>query len=499
MADYDAIVIGAGLGGLSSAALLAKNGFKTLVCENTSQVGGCCSSYDYEGYRFDIGASVVELAWVIDDLFTRLGRNTSDYVDLIPIDPIYGFITADGRRFSYPVDVAETREVIAGLSEEDAEAWDHFARFGSEAIKNAFGVAMTRPMGTMKDLMKLGMENPSMMKYSKYFLLNFETSLCRFFKSDVIRASMCLQSYFIGLPPALCPGYVAFLAYSEHEGVFYPRGGMAAIPVGIARVFEEYGGEIRFNARVKRVLTDGRRARGVELEDGTRITSDIVVSDINARTLYLELIGEENLPFWAKKAIKGYEVSMPSPMIMLGLDAKPDLDAHHTIPYSTLDEMNRIWFDEYLHNRIPEFGAGLISWPTHADPSLAPEGHHCLNMIAFAPYEPAEGDWDSIKEKYLDTQLDVLEKSFGLDIRSHITVARVNTPRDFERMLLHPRGAVYGLQSDITCSAAFRPSTRSRAVKGLYLAGASTHLGGGLAPTIGSGMVAGDFIQEDFG
>ena len=82
------------------------------------------------------------------------------------------------------------------------------------------------------------------------------------------------------------------------------------------------------------------------------------------------------------------------PMIMLGLDAEPDLDAHHTIPYSTLDEMNRISFDEYLNNRIPEFGAGLISWPTHADPSLAPEGHHCLNMIAFAPYEPVDGDWD---------------------------------------------------------------------------------------------------------
>lgn len=499
MADYDAIVIGAGLGGLSSAALLAKNGFRTLVCENTSQVGGCCSSYDCEGYRFDIGASVVELAWVIDKLFASLGRRTSDYIDLIPIDPIYGFVTADGRRFSYPVDVAGTREVIAGLSGEDAVAWDRFAEIGSEAIRNAFGRAMTEPMGTMKDLVKLGLENPSMMKYMKYFILNFETSLRRFFKSDVIRASMCLQSYFIGLPPALCPGYVAFLAYSEHEGVFYPRGGMAEIPKGIARVFEEYGGEIRFGARVRRVLEDGRNVRGVELEDGTQITSDVVVSDINAKTLYLELVGEQNLPAWARRAIKSYEVSMPSPMIMLGLDTKPDLDAHHTIPYSTLDEMNRIWFEEYLYNRIPGFGAGLISWPTHADPSLAPDGHHCLNMIAFAPYEPTAGDWDAIKEEYLDTQLGVLERNFGIRIRDHVTVARVNTPKDFEKMLLHPRGAVYGLQSDITCSAAFRPGTRSRVVKGLYLAGASTHLGGGLAPTIGSGMVAGDFIEQDFG
>jgi phytoene dehydrogenase-like protein len=267
----------------------------------------------------------------------------------------------------------------------------------------------------------------------------------------------------------------------------------------MAQAFGESGGEIKFNATVKKVLLDGRRACGVELEDGTQIRSRMVVSNINAKTLYLELVGEENLPSWAKRAIKSYEVSMPSPMIMLGLDRKPDLDAHHTIPYSTLDEMNRIWFEEYLNNRIPEFGAGLISWPTHADPSLAPEGHHILNMIAFAPYEPAEGDWDKIKEKYLETQLDVLERNFGLNIRDHVVVAKVNTPKDFEKMLRHPRGAVYGLQSDITCSAAFRPGSRSRAVKGLYLTGASTHLGGGIAPTIGSGMVAGDLIGKDFG
>lgn len=495
--DYDAIVIGAGLGGISCAAMLAKNGFKTLVCENTSQVGGCCSSYDHEGYRFDIGASVVELAGVIDELYERLDRKASDYLDLIPIDPIYGFITADGRRFNYPVDVAGTREVIAGIAAEDAQSWDHFAKVGSNAVRDAFGKVMAKPMGTMSDLMKLSLQNPAMMKYAKYFILNFESTLKSFFKSDIVRASMCLQSYFIGLPPALCPGYVAFLAYSEHEGVSYPRGGMISIPQGFARVFEECGGEIKFNATVKKILLDSKRARGVELEDGTQIRSRIVVSNINAKTLYLELVGEERLPAWAKRAIKSYEVSMPSPMIMLGLDTKPDLDAHHTIPYSTLDNMNSIWFDEYLNRRIPAFGAGLISWPTHADPSLAPEGHHILNMIAFAPYDPAEGDWDKIKEAYLERQFDILEKQFGLKLRDHIVTARVNTPKDFERMLRHPRGAVYGLQSDITCSAAFRPGARSRAVKGLYLTGASTHLGGGVAPTIGSGMVAGDIILKE--
>jgi len=497
MYDYDAVVIGAGLGGLSTAACLAKNGLKTLVCENTSWVGGCCSSYEQDGYQFDIGASVVELSWIIDELFKALGKKTSDYIDFIPVDPIYGFVTEDGKRFSYPVDKDATREVLAGFSREDAEAWDKFARLGSEIVTQAFGPIMTSPFMTLMDAVKLGAKNPKMLGYMRYVLMNFESTLCSFFKSDRVRASMSLQSYFVGLPPALCPGYIAFLAYSEHEGIFYPRGGMVQIPKAIEKVFKEFGGEMKFDARVKKVLMEGGRAAGVELADGTQIRSKVVVSNVNAKTLYLDMIGRENLPSWATRAMESYEVSVPAPMIMLGLDTKPDLDAHHTFCYTTLEEMNSIWFEDYLQKKLPDRGFMFISWPTHADPSLAPDGHHCLNLVTFAPYELAQGDWDDMREQYLDAQLDLLEKKFGLDIRSNIKVVKLNTPKDFARMYLHPGGAVYALQNDIMASAFFRPRLRSKAVPGLYLSGASTHFGGGVPPTIGSGIAASTCILED--
>lgn len=500
MNDYDAVVIGAGLGGLSAASILAKNGFKTLICENTGNIGGCCSSYEEGGYTFDTGASVVELWWIIDELFEALGKKTSEYIDWIPVDPIYGFLNSEGQRFTYPVDVKGTRDVIEGFSPEDAVNWDRFAKVGSEAINEAFGRIMTTPFMTFGDAMKMTAKHPSMVKLMKYMGMSFESTLKSFFESEKVRASMSLQSYFIGLPPALCPGYIAFLAYSEHEGIFYPRGGMVQIPGAIAKCFEEFGGEIKLNSTVKRVLIEDGKAAGVELVDGTQIRSRIVVSNINAKTLYLEHVGRENLPSWAVKAIESYEVSIPAPMIMLGLDTSPDLDAHHTFCYTTIDEMNAIWFEDYCSRKLPERGFMLVSWPTHADPSLAPEGHHCLNMVTFAPYELADGDWDDLKERYLDTQLDFLEKRFGLEgIREHITVARVITPKDFGKMLLHPGGAVYALQNDIMASAFFRPRMRSRAIKGLYLTGASTHFGGGVPPTIGSGIAASGLMIKDYG
>jgi len=186
-------------------------------------------------------------------------------------------------------------------------------------------------------------------------------------------------------------------------------------------------------------------------------------------------------------------------MIMLGLDTEPDLPGHHTFCYTNLKEMNRIWFEDYLNGKIPSGGFMLISWPSHADPSMAPEGHHCLNLVTFAPYKLAEGDWDSIKEKYLEDTLDMMERFFHLDLRDHITVARVNTPYDLERQLLHPCGAVYGLQNDFFSTAMFRPRMRSRLFQGLYLAGASVHLGGGVPTTVGSGVCVGELVEEDFG
>ncbi len=499
MEDYDVVVIGAGLGGLSAAALLAKSGFKVLICEHTDRGGGCCSSFEHEGFTFDIGASIVEMAWTIDDLFSRLGKRTSDYMEMIRIDPIYAFVTKEGERFTYPVDREATREVIARLSPDDAKAWDRFSKVGAEAIEEVFGAVMSTPMQGLLDATRITLSNPKFLRYMRYMVQSFESTLCSFFKDDRVRASMSMQSYYIGLPPALCPGYAAFLAYSEHEGIFYPRGGMISIPAGIYRLFKESGGEIRFGSTVRRVLLEGRKAIGVELADGTQIRSRIVLSNINAKVLYLELVGRENLPGWAIRAIESYEVSIPCPMIMLGLDQAPDLQAHHTICYGTMEEMNSAYFDYFKKGKLPEGGMMIICWPTHADPSLAPEGKHALNIVTLAPYRLAEGSWDQLKERYLDIMLDAVESRFHIQLRDHIVTAKVSTPLDFERALLHPQGAVYGLNNDLFSTAMFRPGLRSRVIQGLYLAGASTHFGGGVPTTIGSGIAVSGIIEKDYG
>jgi len=119
MPDYDAIIIGAGLGGLTTGSLLSKNGMKVLVLEQNNVIGGCCSTFENQGYKFDVGASIVELVRPLEIVFERMGKNIKDYLDLVPCDPIYSFITPEGKRFTMPTSLEGTREVIKKMAPED--------------------------------------------------------------------------------------------------------------------------------------------------------------------------------------------------------------------------------------------------------------------------------------------------------------------------------------------------------------------------------------------
>jgi phytoene desaturase len=307
---------------------------------------------------------------------------------------------------------------------------------------------------------------------------------------------MSFQSWYVGLPPELAPGVFSILGYTEHEGVWYPRGGMGAIPEALARCGEKNGMELRLDTRVDKVMVRDRRVQGVVLADGTEISAPVVVSNINAKTLYLDLIGEEHLPWLARYGIKSYEPSVSAVMICLGVDYEPPLDAHHTIITAPYEEMNDYWWNRYAKGMLPREQFGLVCWSTHSDASLAPEGCHTINVIFMGPYNLSGTDWDREKKGFLEESIAYLSRKAVPGLEDHVKVAEIITPFDYERRLLHPGGAIYGLQQDLAAQIVFRPRSRSRSIEGLYLAGASTHPGGGVPVVIGSGIVAADLVER---
>jgi phytoene desaturase len=496
MADYDAVVIGAGCGGITAGALLAKQGRKVLVLEQSERVGGCCSTFEKEGFSFDVGASIVEVIYPIEKAFETLGTTFQQEVDLMLCDPIYSYIFEDGSRVNYPLSWEGTAEVISSISPQDGKQWYELADYFADMMKQTIEAFFTNPCNNMLDMLKMGVKNPRMLKFLPLFVTSYQDVIKKYFKNDIVQQTMSFQSFYCGLPPELAPGFIAVIPFSEHEGSWYPRGGMIQIPKAFQRVGERLGMEVRLNTDVDRVMVRDRRAQGVRLKDGTEITSDIVVSNVNAKKLYLEMIGEEHLPWLARFGIKSYEVSMSCVMLYVGLDYKPPLEAHHSLTIGPLEMMNELWWSDFVKGRMPDVVHGLICWPTESDPSMAPEGCHVLNIMGMGPYRLSGTDWDSEKMRVAEKMINGLSETAVPGMKDHVKVLEVSTPLDFERRLQNPKGAIYGLTMDLPNQAVFRPSAKSKSIKGLYLTGASTHPGGGVPTAIASGYIASLLVDK---
>ncbi len=497
MSDYDVIVIGAGCGGLGAGALLAHQGRRVLVLEQSERIGGCCSTFERQGYRIDLGASIIEFPQVIDWCFQRMGTTFAKEVDLISVDPVFSAILHDGTKVSYPISLAETAKEIGRISPGDVKGWEKYSSkmqgFLDAALKGFF----VSPAGTLTDVIKLFAGTPALLKYNSMFFGSYEGVMRKYFKNEKVVESFSFHSFYAGLPPALLPGHFAMIPYAEHGGIYYSRGGMIGIPNGMMKCGQRAGMQVKLNSGVRKILIENKRVKGVMLDDGTEITAGIIVSNINAKKMYLEMVGEKQLPWLARVGLKSYTYSMATPMLYLCLDYRPPLEDHHTLMTLPMDRVNAYWKNHYLKGSFPREQFGILSWTTKSDPSLAPEGHHII-AVTLAPgvYNLKGTHWDQEKESLKENIIRYLSDTYLPGLEDHVVFADLSTPVDFEKRLRSPEGAIYALRQDLPHSMMFRPSARSRHVRGLYLAGASTHPGGGVPTVTASAMIAADLIEK---
>ncbi|MDO4135695.1 phytoene desaturase family protein [Clavibacter michiganensis] len=491
-----AIVIGGGIAGLASAALLARDGYRVTLVEGRDEVGGRAGSWEKDGFRFDLGPSWYLMPEVFDHFFRLLGTSAAEQLDLVRLPGYRVLFEGDPD----PIDIRDSREANLDLFESvEPGSRPAMARY-LDSAKDVYEVAKKRFLYTTfadyRPLLKRDVVTRTG-TLGKLLLTPLETHVARYVKDRRLRQILGYPAVFLGSSPKLAPSMYHLMSHLDLEdGVLYPQGGLITVIDAIERVARAEGVEIRTGSPVSRILTEptkaGRaRARGVQIttDAGTEtLEADVVVSTADLHHTETELIPEafRTYPqaYWDKATAGPGAV-----LVYLGVKGElPELH-HHTLLFTEdWDEnFSRIFPPKGGTTSVPDPASIYVCKPSATDPSVAPEGHENVFILVPIPADPTigrggvDGAGDARVEEIADRAIQQIGDWAGIpDLAERIVLRRTSGPGDFAADLHSWKGTILGPAHTLTQSAMFRAGNTSKKVDGLHYAGGSTIPGIGL-------------------
>jgi len=485
------VVIGSGFGGLSAAIRLQAQGHKVTIVEKRNKLGGRAYVYEQDGFKFDGGPTIITAPWLIDEIFTLAGKKTSDYVNLVKIDPFYNIRWEDGTVFHYNDDKETLYQQINKIDPREVESYKKFARSLDEIYRVGFEL-IDQPFTSVWDMVKVV---PEMIKLrSDRSVYKFAS---KFFKNEKLREAFSFHPLLIGGNPFTSTSIYAMIHELEQKfGVWFAMGGTGALVKGFGNCFMDIGGEVFTEAEVSEIVIDENtgRAKGVKIKSGEIIEADAVVANADVARTYLDLIPAQFRKKYTDAKVKKMTYSMSLFVIYFGTDKKYENMAHHEIilgnRYKPL--LDEIFVDKTLADDFSLY----LHRPTATDPSLAPEGCDCWYVLSPVPNLEGKIDWKKQAEPYKQKIYEYLEKHYMPDLRKHIISETHIDPLHFEDTLNSYLGNAFGVEPTLLQSAWLRPHNLSEDVANLYFVGAGTHPGAGLPGVMSSGKIVGNMIGK---
>ncbi|MCW3054723.1 MAG: phytoene desaturase [Chthonomonadales bacterium] len=493
-----AVVIGAGLGGLSAAIHLARDGWRVSVFEKNARCGGRMNMIEEEGFRIDMGPTLLMMPEVIQGIFEACGRDMKDYLDLRRLDPAYRVRFADGSHLEMCGSVEAMQAEAERLSPSDSGNIPKMCAAMQRQYENARFNFIEKPFNGAASLMRPQTLQGLAKALPLTSVYNF---VARYVQDERLRQAFTFQTLYLGISPFDCPSIYALLPYIEMEfGVWYPMGGMMSVADALVRLLREMGGEIHTETSVNRIVTEGRRARGVQVDclhgvPNGFVEADVVVANVDAPTAYSRLVPPALRRKHSDSRLATKEYGCSAHLLYLGVrDLEADFKHHEVLLSADYQETLSAITKRKV---IPEDPALYVCIPTRTDPSLAPPGHDVVYVLTPCPHLGGTVDWEVEGDRLRERVIDKLEGAGLPGLRQKIVFERQFTPQDFESQYGCYQGSAFGLSPRFFQSSYFRPQMRSEEVDGLYFAGAGTHPGGGVPIVLTSGRLAAETIAAD--
>ncbi len=490
----EAIVIGAGVGGLSAAMRLGAKGYRVTVIDRLDMPGGRGSAIHKGGHRFDLGPTIVTAPQEFRSLWAACGRNFDEDVSLVPMDPFYEIRFPDGSCFTASGDTDRMRDEVRRLSPRDLKGYDKFLADSQARYEFGFEQLGRAPMDKLWDLIKV---------LPRFAALRADRSVyahaSKRVEDERLRMALSFHPLFIGGDPFNVTSIYILVSYLEKTyGVHYAMGGVAAIAEAMANVVRDQGGRILLGETVDEITVEDGRATGVTLEGGEQVSADIIVSNADPGHTYDHLLRDRRKRRWSEKKLAKRRWSMGLFVWYFGSKGTRDKWAdvgHHTILSGP--RYQGLVNDIFIKGKLAEDMSLYVHRPTVTDTGAAPEGDDTFYVLSPVPHLGHGGvDWCEHAEPYKQAVLKVLEDRLLPGLGDHIGAEEVFTPLDFESRYLSPYGAGFSIEPRILQSAWFRPHNVSEELPGLFLCGAGTHPGAGLPGVVASAEVMAQIVPD---
>jgi phytoene desaturase len=481
-------IIGAGISSLSAASFLSREGYLVTILEKNATIGGRARQFSQDGFVFDMGPSWYWMPDVFESFYQKFGHTTSDFYELVRLDPSYNVFWKDGTKTGIPAKM------------DDLYAWFESLEPGSSAkLKTFLDEAKYKYEVGMQDLVykpSLKVTEFADMRILKglfrmHLLSSFSKYIRRYFKHEKILSLLEFPVLFLGAMPKDTPALYSLMNYADISlGTWYPMGGMHKFIEAFEQIARDQGTRILVNHEVKGIEYSGRKVSHVITNQGN-IPTDILISGADYRhTDKAILNGKANYmePYWEKRTMA------PSCLLYyIGVNKKIEGLEHHNLFFD--EDFEQHAREIYMDQKWPSAPLFYVSAPSKTDPSVAPEGHE--NLFLLIPIAPDLSDDEVTREKYFDLMMNRLEQKVGTSIRENIVYKKSYSVSDFKSDYNAFKGNAYGLANTLRQTAYFKPSLKNKNLDNVYYTGQLTVPGPGVPPSIISGEVVARQVMKE--
>lgn len=474
------VIVGAGVGGLATAARLAHDGYDVEVFEKLAERGGRNHLLEDAGFKFDMGPSFVLMPDFFEEVFSYCGESLKDYLDLRIINPSYKIFYADGETLTVYQDSRRTREELERIEKGSAKQFDKFIQ------ETARIYAIVKPLLYQCVTFK-ALANPyywslvgKIHAFQSYWQL-----VRKYFKSDKLCFAFTFEAMFMGVSPYQAPAFYSVITYTDHvQKIAHPMGGMYQIPLALENLARKFGAKINYNCPVENITQAGGK---IYLGQGGRqIEADYAVVNADYAYAQTDLL---------KRKIPDYKYSCSTYLIYLGVKKKLSNLSHHNLFFSK--DLNKNLDQIFKEKTIPLDPSFYVHVPTVTDASLAPTGKDILYLLV--PVPNLMGAKDALvkhEDRIRSLVFDKINSVCGCNLDDLVEVEHCFYPEDFIGHYNIKYAATFGLAHNLTQSAFFRPANLDFKINNLYYVGASTQPGGGLPVVIASSRIVADLIKR---